>query len=113
MSGFDTKGLASRLREAVVIEQPVLVSDGLGGNTQSWQSFTATFAEITPMTGSLRETVIAAHREAIAAYNVILRKNDGVNTAMRIVWRGKILFIHSIATTRQAMMIIAYEGGEL
>lgn len=112
MSAEEKDGLAARLREQVTIHAPQVTEDGFGGVSVSWQTVAKVFAEVTPMLGSLREQVIAAHREALAAYRITLRNRNDVTPAMRLIWRGRALYIHGIAATRTTMELIVYEGGE-
>lgn len=108
----DLEHLASRLREAVTIQSRSLTGDGLGGNTESWSAYANLFAEVTPISGAMREQVIGEQREGRAAYRIVLRQSDGITTAMRIQWRGRTLHIHGVLHSRAITEIIAYEGGE-
>jgi SPP1 family predicted phage head-tail adaptor len=112
MSAEDKDGLAARLREQITIAAPQVTEDGFGGVSVSWQTIATPFAEVTPVLGSLREQVVAAHREALAAYRITLRKRSDVTPAMRIIWQGRTLYIHGIAVTQTTTELIAYEGGE-
>ncbi|MFO0069560.1 MAG: phage head closure protein [Alphaproteobacteria bacterium] len=112
MSSEVKNGLAAQLREQVDIQAPLATEDGFGGVSVIWQTIATPFAEVTPVLGSLREQVVAAHREARAAYRITLRKRSDVTQAMRILWQGRTLYIHGIAITRTTIELIAYEGGE-
>ncbi len=113
MSAKDKKLLASRLRERIVIQFPVLMSDGLGGATESWNSLATVFAEVEVLSSSARERVIGAQREGQTAYRIVLRKRDDLSTNMRLQWRGQNLFIHGIASAISITEILAYAGGEV
>ena len=108
----DIARLASRLRDPITIEELELASDGLGGNTENWETFATTYAQVEPIFGSAREQVIAAQREAREAFKITLRRRDGVTSAMRVQWQGKTLNIHGVTSTRSTTEIIAYAGGE-
>ncbi|MBN8542794.1 MAG: phage head closure protein [Alphaproteobacteria bacterium] len=108
----ETSGLASRLRERVVIQSRTLTSDGLGGNSESWTDLATVFAQVIALSGSAREQVIAAQREARNAYRIVMRKRSDVNTQMRLQWQGRILHIHGVVPSLSAIEMIAYEGGE-
>jgi SPP1 family predicted phage head-tail adaptor len=112
MSAGDSEHLAARLNERITIESPTLTSDGLGGNTESWGTVATTYAEVGVLFGAGREQVVAAQREARSAYRIVMRYRDGLSTKMRVLWNGKLLYVHGIASTRTITEITAYEGGE-
>ena len=112
MSSEEKGGLAARLREQIAIQAPQGTEDGFGGVSVIWQTIATPFAEVTPVLSSLREQVVAAHREALATYRITLRKRSDVTPEMRILWQGRTLYIHGIAAMRTTIELIAYEGGE-
>lgn len=112
MSREENSELASRLRERVSIQSRTLTSDGLGGNTESWTTFATVFAQVMAVSGSAREQVIAAQREARTAYRIIMRNRSDITTQMRLEWQGRTLYIHGVIPSLSTIEIIAFEGGE-
>lgn len=101
--------LASRLRERVTLEQPVRTPDTQGGGTVAWTSVATIYASVAPILGTARETSVADQQNALAGYRITIRKRDDVNSAMRVLWRNRVLVIHSLHETDTTLELLAYE----
>lgn len=102
--------LPARLKEPVRIAYVALVPDGVGGHSESWETLASCFAEVVPLR-NLREQVVAAQREGRSGYRITIRAREDVTTAMRVEWRGVMLAIEGVTSTRSVTEIIAYAGG--
>tara|TARA_R110000868_G_scaffold244926_2_gene501394 strand:+ start:4911 stop:5234 length:324 start_codon:yes stop_codon:yes gene_type:complete len=99
------------LRERVMIERPVRVGDGTGGESVSWTELGEVWAEVASLAGS--EVTQAERDEARGSYTVTMRHRDDVNADMRLVWRGKTLNIRSLRDPdgRRRWLVVSAEGG--
>ncbi len=103
--------LASRLSERVRIERPVATEDGYGGQTVSWSEVATIFAEVTALTAvaASAEPVVGEQPQSHAGYRITLRVRSDVSAAMRLVWKSRILQIHSLHERGETLSILAYE----
>ncbi|MDX2259412.1 MAG: phage head closure protein [Hyphomicrobiaceae bacterium] len=82
------------LRQRLVLERPVLVSDGGGGASEDWQSVADVWAAIEPLTGSER-----LEADAIAgtvSHEVWLRWRAGVGSDMRLRLGERLFDIRAV-----------------
>lgn len=101
---------ASRLKERVMIEQPVASSDGHGGQEISWVALATVWAEVNTVVGA-RERASGQQPEAVAGYRVRLRHRTDVDATMRLRWRTRVLSIHSVHEQEDRLELLAYEEG--
>lgn len=101
--------IASLLRERVRIERLTLSDDGYGGQIQSWTELASVFAQVEPIYVGQNEREIAAQRSANAGYRVRIRLRIDVEASMRIVWKDRILSIHSLHEQGEILSILTYE----
>ncbi len=101
--------LASRLRERITIEQPNRVADTYGGGDVTWSAIATIYASVRPLMGTAREANRADQVEPIAGYRLTIRKRDDVNASMRVLWKSRILAIHSLHETEETLEILTYE----
>lgn len=87
------KKLASRLRNKVAIQQPVRISDGAGGYTQSWEDFAVVSAEIEPFSG--RERFSSFQLKSEVSHKITIRYIAGINSDMRIMLGSREFNIRS------------------
>ncbi len=102
-------GVASRLRERVRIEQRESVADEFGGQTVNWAELATVFAEVLPVSGSVRERSVADQVKAIAGYRVHIRARGDVDASMRLQWNGRVLQIHSLHEHDGMVQLLTYE----
>jgi len=102
-------GAASQLRERVTIEQRMTTADAFGGQEVSWETLATVFAEVVPMSASVRERSIADQVKAIAGYRVRMRTRGDVDASMRLQWNGRMLQIHSLHAHGAMMEFLTYE----
>ncbi|MAU40975.1 MAG: hypothetical protein CMF31_05065 [Kordiimonas sp.] len=101
------------LRERVTLEQTVKTADGGGGYSQSWESVGVFPARVRPLTA--REVAQAGQEIAQSRYEVTMRYRDGVTTAMRLQWQGRILNIETAQNRdeRRRFLTMACLEGEV
>lgn len=87
--------LASLLRHRITIEQPVLVADGQGGYTKSWSPFAMVWARMIPASGSENRNTQQLASEV--NYRATVRYRDGITSAMRINWNGRLFNIRTVS----------------
>lgn len=100
--------LLNQLTQRVTIEQPVTADDGYGGKTLTWAALATVFAAVDPLPGNA-ESVVADQRQATRAYRVRIRLREDVRPTMRLVWKGRVLLIHSLHEQDQSLSLLAYE----
>lgn len=74
---------AGRLRHRVDVQAKVVTRDAVGGESISWATIAAVWAEVQPLSG--REYVAMRQAQADVAVRVRMRYVVGVNPAMRVV----------------------------
>lgn len=85
---------AGQLRHQVAVQSRTLTSDGMGGQTESWETKYTVYAGIWPV--SARERVQAGQMETTITHRLRLRYQAGITTAMRVVFDGRTFEIVSI-----------------
>jgi len=110
------KGLSSRLRERVDIEEKDLVPNGAGGRRarpgeDRWKPIAQGVpAEIIPLRGG--EALNASIVRSTEFYRVTIRKRPGITTKQRIVWNGVIMDIRTAPpSTDRATIVMTCESG--
>lgn len=108
---------AGRLRHRVTIQQPVLSPDGLGGGSKTWSNVATVWADVTTSEGNVGinlETVVSDQTRSLNMYRVKMRYRAGVGTNMRLLHRGRVLEILSVANIderNKEMTLLCREGG--
>lgn len=108
---MENQKLATRLRERVTIEAPDQTADGYGGVEAAWATVATVWAEVTPVQTRVGENEQAGQRHAVAGYRVAIRNRDDVDATMRILWRDRVLSIHSLHLVAHTLQILTYEEG--
>ena len=94
---------AGKLRERVTIQQKTLVSDGMGGQSETWATLATVWAAVKPNIAGAREamTGAAGQVQARTVYEVRIRYRDDIDAKMRVLWRGNTLEIESVSDPDQ------------
>ena len=110
------KGLSSRLRERVVIQEPNTVDNQRGGRRTpageaKWRDVaTGIAAEVIPLRGG--EALSLGVQRATQVYRVTIRKRTDISTAHRLVWNGIVLNIRTAPpSVDRATLVMTYESG--
>jgi SPP1 family predicted phage head-tail adaptor len=77
---------AGRLSERVDLQAKVVTRDALGAEVISWATVHTVPAEAQPLSG--REFVAMRQAQSDISIRFRLRYLPGINTGMRVVWRG-------------------------
>jgi SPP1 family predicted phage head-tail adaptor len=102
--------LASKLTERVTIQQRLMSDDGFGGKTISWSDVITVFAQVEPIYSvAFSERVVGEQISAIGGYRVMLRYRADISASMRLVWKGRLLLIHSLHESDQVLSLLTYE----
>ena len=116
------RGLASRLRHRVTLQQEVHTSDGAGGTTKTWSNISDLWAEIIPVAGAAgsalnklggKEVVLGDQVQAEISHKITLRYRSGVTPDMRLVYESGIFNIRYVAITNeihQQLELLVQEG---
>lgn len=73
---------AGQLNQKIVIEQPAVVSDGEGGETTTWSTYSTVWASIRPLRG--REYYEANQTRADVTAEIRIRYIAGITPKMRV-----------------------------
>lgn len=111
------KGLSSRLRERVVIQEPNTVDNGRGGRKvpagqPAWRDVSGQVAaEIVPLRGG--EALNLGVQRSTQLYRVTIRKPaGGISTANRLLWGGIALDIRTAPpSTDRVTIVMTCESG--
>ena len=101
--------LASQLNQRIRIERPSRADDGYGGTSVTWVELASVFAEVKPVFGAVHEREVGAQRVSNAGYRILIRARTDVTAAMRIIWKGHVLLIHSLHEGDATLHILCYE----
>ncbi|KKJ75443.1 hypothetical protein WH95_18555 [Kiloniella litopenaei] len=82
-----------RLRERISLQELSLVSDGGGGQTETWGEVAKVWANVKPLSG--REQITADKEASTTLYRIKIRSR-GISSSWRVVWGSKILNIREI-----------------
>ena len=80
-----------RLRQRIDLQKPVLVSDGQGGSTATWQDIDTVWADIKPVGGSERYEIESL--KGNITHTVRLRYYSGLTNENRFLFNGKPYYI--------------------
>lgn len=101
--------LASALTERVRIEKPVTTNDGFGGQNVVWSELATVFAAVQSFNTYARERGLGEQNVSVAGYRVRIRVRDDVDASMRVVWKNRVLAIHSLHETATTLELLTYE----
>ncbi len=89
------KGLASRLRDTVTLQEQNLIDNGIGGRKRApgedaWRNVIADLpAEIIPLRGG--EALVNLVQRSRQMWRVTIRARPGVDAAKRLTWNDPIM----------------------
>lgn len=84
---------AGRLRHRVTIQQKVEAVNGFGERIVSWSTVANVSAGVEPLRG--REFFDAEQVQAEISHRVIMRYRPGINSTMRLLYKGRVLHIQA------------------
>jgi len=85
---------AGKLWTRVTIQQPAATANAVGEPVLSWSTFATVWADVQPL--SSRETERYAEAVGFMTHRVRIRYLDGLTSAMRVVYRNRVLEIGQI-----------------
>lgn len=85
---------AGKLRERIVVQQPVESRNRLGETSYAYETFAEVWASVNSLTS--REYLLSNSQQTDVTHRVRLRFLPGLTNQMRIVWRGRTLQITSV-----------------
>lgn len=110
------KGLSSRLRERVTLQEPNLVDNNKGGRRPApgedkWRDLARDVAaEVLPLRGD--EALTLGVNRATQLYRVTMRCRAGLVPANRLIWGGMVLNIRTAPpSTDRASVVMTCESG--
>lgn len=100
------------LSERVVFERRDRTPDAGGGAAQVWTPVAVAWAVVEPRASG--ESEEGAGRRHVTVYDVTIRWRTNVTAGMRIVWRGRNLFVRGLkgASPRARFMRLTADDGE-
>jgi head-tail adaptor len=111
-----SKGLSSRLRERVTLQEPNLIDNGRGGRRtpagqNAWRDIAqGVAAEVVPLRGG--EALSQSIQRSAQFYRVTIRKRPGITTGHRLLWNGIPLDIRTAPpSTDRATLVMTCESG--
>lgn len=86
--------LIGGMRERIALQSPLLEADGAGGADVSWDDEATVWAKVEALSGDER---LSGERLAPRArLRLTIRHREGLNTAMRALWKTRALDIRAI-----------------
>ncbi|MBX3446592.1 MAG: phage head closure protein [Parvibaculaceae bacterium] len=82
------------MRERVTLQSPLLTADGAGGATIAWDDEAMIWAKVEELGGD--ERVSGERLAARARLRLTIRYREGLNAAMRVIWKTRPLDIRAI-----------------
>jgi SPP1 family predicted phage head-tail adaptor len=82
------------MRERITLQSPLLVPDGAGGADVSWEDAATIWAKVETRSGD--ERINGERLAPRARRRLTIRHRDGLNTAMRVLWKTRALDIRAI-----------------
>lgn len=83
--------MIGELRHRIQFQEAALVDDGYGGQVETWSEFETVWARVEPL--STRERMFAQKLEGNVTHKIKIRYLEGITTAMRISFKGRIFKI--------------------
>jgi SPP1 family predicted phage head-tail adaptor len=108
---------AGRLRHRVTIQQQTITPDGMGGGNETWSNVATVWADVTTSQGNIgmnMEAVVSDQTRTVNMFRVRIRYRSGIGTNMRLLHRGRVLEVLSIANIderNREMILLCREGG--
>jgi len=78
----------------VIVQSCAKTTDGQGGFTEAWSTFLTVWCSIEPVKGY--EKFQAAQMETPISHKIMMRYQNGITTAMRILWGTRIFDIKEV-----------------
>lgn len=103
-----------RLRHRMTIQDYVASKNSFGEETKVWNDFTEVSASVEPLSG--KELFAAQQLHAETTTMIIMRYCEGVNTSMRVLFKGRrydILHVSNKEERNIAMYLLCKEHGEV
>lgn len=97
------------MREWVTIEQSVRDKDSTGSPVLSWSIFARVPADVTPLSGSDRETYRLENAEVTTQFRI--RYRAGLLPTMRVRWAGRVYRLTEVidqTARRQEQVLLGY-----
>lgn len=82
-----------RLRERVTVQRASETRNRVGEAVQTWETHAERWASVQGV--SAREFLLSGQQQTEISHRVYMRYVDGLDSTMRIVWRGRVLEIAS------------------
>lgn len=110
------KGLSSRLRHRMTLQEEIRTADSYGGYARSWQDVCTLWAEIIPLQSLNRrsETMETGQIQATVTHKITLRYRSQITPGQRLTFEGRAFNIRSVINTHEdhrSLEILAEEGG--
>ena len=115
------KTTSSRLRHKLSLQQDSHTPDGAGGYQKSWSTLMDLWAEIIPITtsgagnrrSSGKEILMAGQVQSEISHKILLRYQDGITPAMRLLYESRVFNIRYVANSgerRNTLELLVQEG---
>jgi SPP1 family predicted phage head-tail adaptor len=101
---------AGLLRDKVTVERLTLTPDGIGGSTQTWATLYQPWAAIYPATGW--EKMAGMQLESPITHTIYIRYNADIKARDRIVHRGRVFNIRSVAIIEEYRIFMELKAEE-
>ena len=103
---------AGELRERVTILRQVVVPDGRGGETRSWENWLNLAARVVP-TSMGGHTVIGEALQGTQGFTITVRHVLDVDITHRVAWRGRTMRVMAAVdlTGKRAFTTITTDDG--
>ena len=88
------ENLIGEMRERVTLQSPLLVPDGAGGADIDWSQGETIWAKVEDL--SAGERVNGERLAARARLRLTIRHREGLDTAMRALWKTRALDIRAL-----------------
>lgn len=82
------------MRERVTLQSPLLEADGAGGATIAWEDEATVWAKVEELGGD--EHASGERLAARTRLRLTIRYREGLNAAMRVIWKTRPLDIRAI-----------------
>ena len=98
------------LKKRITFQALTRTGDGQGGWTESWADFATVWASLNPV--SAAERMYSQRIEMNVTHKIVIRKMDGLNSEMRIVFGTRIFQIHGIYLDKEELWFINIDAQE-
>ena len=88
MSFANQENLPGRLRQRVLIEQPIETPDASGGFITSWHEVATVWAEIRSVRVGRSELAVAGKLQSENWFEMTMRYRNDITTKMRVTYNG-------------------------